>query len=275
MTIIHLLLFAFLIQFNLSIKGEFRQSITFIERVGEPQCSKGNYNFKFKVKLEGFKESSVEFLYFPLDEPKDANFWCTIEINEEQTINCNIDTFSNPLMNDKIIFPKNISNVYTYLDIYDWDKIVGKSAVLGENVTCLPDYKYEFIPIKEVKAEHKCLPNGYHELKINGTFSQNKSPNNFKSTEYNDITLSIVGEKYTYGAHCNITVFDEEINSNVYDSELVCTFRGDTKAFIKPTVTEDIFLHDFPEYDLSCGNNSSAFNKLNLLILALFFSLLL
>lgn len=274
MAIIHLLLFAFLIQFNLSIKEDFRKNITFIERVGEPQCSKGYYRFKFKVKLGGYKESYVESIYFPLEEPKDSIFRCTIAINEEQTINCYINAFYNPLINDKIVFPKDISNEYSNLDIYDWDKIVGKSAVLGENVTCIPDYKYEFIPIKEVKAEHKCLPDGYHELKINGTFSQNKSPNNFKSTEYNDITLSIVGKKYTYEARCNITVFDEEINSNVYDSELVCTFKGDTKALIKPKVTEDIFLHDFPEYDLSC-RNSSAFNKLNLLILALFFSLLL
>ena len=249
--------------------------ITFIERVGESQCSKGYYYFKFKVKLEGFKETTIEFLFFPLDKPKNVVFLCNIEIIEEQTIECYINTFLNPLLNDKIVLPQNISNVYKSLDIYDWDKIVGKSAVLIENVTCLPDYKYEFIPIKEVNAEHKCLHSEYHELKTNGTFSQNKSPNNFKSTEYNDITLSIVGEKYTYGAHCNITVFDEEINSNVYESQFVCNFRGDTKAFIKPKITEDIFLHDFPEYDLSCGNNSSAFNNLNLLILALFFSLLL
>jgi hypothetical protein len=58
-------------------------------------------------------------------------------------------------------------------------------------------------------------------LKINGTFSQNKSQNNFISNEYNDIILSIIWEKYTYGAKCNNTVFDEEINSKFYDSELV------------------------------------------------------
>ena len=47
----------------------------------------------------------------------------------------------------------------------------------------------------DLNAEYKCLPNEYHELKINGTFSQNKSSNNFISNEYNDITLSINGEK--------------------------------------------------------------------------------
>lgn len=197
MTIIHLLLFAFLIQFNLSIKEDFKKSIKFIERIGEPQCSKGNYYFQFKVVLTGFKEGSIDSFYFPLDEPKEGLFFCPIEINEEQTIKCYINGFLDPLINNKIVLPKDISNEYPILDIYDWDKIVGKSAVLSENVTCLPDYKYEFIPIKEVNAEHKCLPNDYHELKINGTFSQNKSPNNLKSTEYNDITLSVI-EKNTH-----------------------------------------------------------------------------
>lgn len=102
----------------------------------------------------------------------------------------------------------------------------------------------------DLNAEHKCLPNEYLELKINGTFSQNKSQNNFISNEYNDIIFSIIGEKYSYGTKCNNIVFDEEINSKIYDSELVCTFRGDTKAFIRPKITQDIFLHDFREYDL-------------------------
>ena len=47
----------------------------------------------------------------------------------------------------------------------------------------------------DLNTENKCLPNEYHEYKINGTFSQNKSRNNFISNEYNDITLSINGEK--------------------------------------------------------------------------------
>ena len=148
--------------------------ITFIERVGESQCSKGYYYFKFKVKLKGFREKTIEFLSFSLDESKNGAFWCAVGINEEQTIEYYINVFLNQLLNDKIVLPKNISNVYKSLDIYDWNKIVGKSAVLSENVTCLPDYKYEFIPKKEVNAEHKCLPSEYHELKINGTFHKIK-----------------------------------------------------------------------------------------------------
>ena len=160
------------------------------------------------------------------------------------------------------------------MDIFDWDKVVGESAILSENVNCLGDYKYEFYHNKEIKAEHKCLSNEYHEMKINGFFSENKSANNFKSTEFNDIILSIVGKKYTYVSKCNITVFNNEINSNVYDSEMICQFRGDTKAYILPKITEEIYLHDFPEYDTSCRNNSAS-NKFNLLILVLFFCLLL
>ena len=89
----------------------------------------------------------------------------------------------------------------------------------------------------DLNTENKCLPNEYHEYKINGTFSQNKSRNNFISNEYNDITLSTIGEKYSYGTKCNNIVFDEEINSKIYDSELVCTFRGDGKALIKPKIS--------------------------------------
>ena len=105
-------------------------------------------------------------------------------------------------------------------------------------------------------------------------FLENKSTNNFKSTEFNDISLSVAGKKYTYGAKCNITIFNKEINSNVYDSEMICLFRGDTKAYILPKIDEEIYLHDFPEYDISCRNNS-ILNNFNLLNLVLFFCLLL
>ena len=37
--------------------------------------------------------TTIESFYFPLDEPKDSIFWCTIEINEEQAIKCYINGF--------------------------------------------------------------------------------------------------------------------------------------------------------------------------------------
>ena len=38
-------------------------------------------------------ETAIESFYFPLDEPKDGIFWCTVEINEEQAIKCYINGF--------------------------------------------------------------------------------------------------------------------------------------------------------------------------------------
>ena len=169
-TIMLLYLFA-TIQFSLSIKENAKKSITFIERVGEPQCSEGLFRFKFKIKTAGFDQSYVETFYFPLAEPKYTSFSCQVNIIEnEETFICSINGNLYPLDNSRVVFNKDISGEYKDLDIFDWDKIVGESAILSENINCLGNYKYEFYPNKEINAEHKCLSNEYHEMKINGFF---------------------------------------------------------------------------------------------------------
>ena len=98
-----------------------------------------------------------------------------------------------------------------------------------------------------------------------------------KSKEYNNLQISIyVDQKDVDRAICNITVLSDEKNSNVgYESEMVCKFQGNKKAYIFPTKSKEIFFHDFPEYDLKCKSEILSFNKSNLILILLFLCLLL
>ena len=56
-TIMLLFLFTNLIQLSLSIKANSSQSITFIERVGEPQCLNGRFRFNFKLNQQDLDQT--------------------------------------------------------------------------------------------------------------------------------------------------------------------------------------------------------------------------
>lgn len=275
---IPLFLFFFLIQFNLSIKEEVKKIIKFKYSLGEPQCLDYAYAFDFAVETEGFEPEETHSISFFFSEPKYCMYICELSPDTNFKIfNCYVPIDLYPLVDQKIEFMKNIS-VFKPLEIYDWDKIVGENAILSEKANCFGRYSYEFIPNKKIPVKHNCLPDNYHEMIIKGFFTDNNEANTLKSREINNFHIFLyINNSYLNISYCNITVHNNEKNNIDYESEMVCNFRGYNKAYIFPTKAEDIYFHDFQEYDLSCENSANLlyFNKLYLFLILLFFCLLL
>lgn len=276
-------LFFYLIQFSLSVE-EGKRSIRFIKRLGEPVCSDDKYSFDFSIETKGFSPPSTYIFYYMFGEPYYYFYNCELkQVNNYQIFNCYVWLDHNPLINQTLKFKKNINGINTDPEIYDWDKLIEENITLSENANCVGNFSYEFIPNKEIPFNHSCLPDYRNEIKIKGFFIDNNKDKSLKSTEYENLDLTILADNSLVNVICNIFVLNNETNSNnVYESEMVCKFdifNDYKRAYIYPTKSKKILFHDFPEYDLSCGNENSgnflSLNKLILFLILLFLDLLL